>query len=155
MLKNLHKTSKTVLESCNSKKSMMKYLQLYLLAAPCFFLLDMLWLGWIARPFYQQQMATWISPKPDWLAAGLFYALFLAGLVYFVIWLKPDDSGLSILFRGAFYGLVTYATYELTNRAVIQNWPWSLVLVDILWGTLLCATTAWLSFTLAKVWAIY
>ncbi|HMQ49879.1 MAG TPA: DUF2177 family protein [Saprospiraceae bacterium] len=133
----------------------MKFVKLYLLAIPCFFLLDMLWLGWIARPFYQRQMAPWISPKTDWLAAGLFYLLFLGGLVYFVLWLKPNDSAWSVLLRGAFFGLITYATYELTNKAVIQSWPWSLVVVDILWGVFLCAVTAWLCHQLAVSLQVY
>lgn len=124
----------------------MPFLKYYLFAILAFFPLDMLWLGWLARPFYQKQMGHWMADKTDWPTAIVFYFLFLSGLVYFVVLPSIHSSSTQVLLRGAFFGLITYGTYELTNRAVLANWPYTLVIVDILWGIVLCAVVSWVSW---------
>jgi len=82
-------------------------------------------------------------------AAGLFYLLFVGTLVYFVI--EPAVSGgemQNVVLRGALFGLVTYATYDLTNLATLRDWPVVVTVVDLIWGTVLTAATSALS-----VWA--
>jgi len=83
---------------------------------------------------------------PDWLAASIFYALFCAAIVYFVVKPSLNAPASTLLFRAAFFGLITYGTYELTNRAVIQDWPWPIVVIDIVWGMFLASATAWVSW---------
>ena len=124
----------------------MVFLKYYLFAILAFFPLDMIWLGWLARPFYQKHMGPWMADKTDWPTAVVFYLLFLSGLVYFVVLPVEQSTGTEVLLRGAFFGLITYGTYELTNRAVIANWPYALVIVDMLWGAVLCATVSWVSW---------
>ena len=124
----------------------MAFLKYYLFAILAFFPLDMLWLGWLARPFYQKQMGHWMAEKTDWPTAIVFYFLFLSGLVYFVVLPSIQSTGTQVLLRGAFFGLITYGTYELTNRAVLADWPYTLVIVDILWGIVLCAVVSWVSW---------
>jgi uncharacterized membrane protein len=115
-----------------------------LLALLAFTALDLLWLGYLGRSLYEKYLGHHMREQTDWLAAIIFYFIFLAGLVYFVV--QPAESAVQAIWRGAFFGLVTYGTYELTNRAVIQDWPWPIVLIDILWGMFLSAAVAWFSY---------
>jgi uncharacterized membrane protein len=117
---------------------MRKYIGLYLATLAVFLALDMVWLGLVAQPFYQSQLGYLISPSPNLLAAGIFYLLFIAGILVFVILpgLK-ESSTAKILLRAGFFGLVTYATYDLTNLATIKDWPIVITLVDLAWGMIL------------------
>lgn len=125
----------------------MEFIKLYLTAALTFLALDGVWLGLIAPKFYQKYIGPLMAEKANILAAGIFYAMFIAGLVFFVI--QPavrEASWTAALTRGALFGLVTYATYDLTSQAVIKNWPWLVTGVDLLWGTFITATVATVSF---------
>jgi len=122
-------------------------LVLYLATLVVFLLLDMLWLGWLGRDLYQQHLGQWLADKVKWPAAIVFYLLFIAGLIYFAVWPALESaSSPRALFNGAFFGLVTYATYELTNLATHKDWPIEAVVIDMLWGTALCAIVGWASF---------
>ncbi|MEQ8707110.1 MAG: DUF2177 family protein [Phaeodactylibacter sp.] len=124
----------------------MAYLKPFLVAAAAFTVLDLLWLGIIARGVYEKYIGQHMRPSTDWTAALLFYLIFLAGVVYFVVQPGTHNNSTGVLLRGAFFGFVTYSTYELTNRAVLENWPWPIVLIDIAWGTVLCALVGWISW---------
>ncbi len=125
-----------------------KWLALYLLTLAVFLLLDMLWLAWLARGFYRSQLGALLAPRPVWAAAVVFYLLYVAAILFFVV--QPALARHSLAWAagaGAFLGLVAYATYDLTSLAVMANWPLRLTLVDLAWGTALTATvsgTAWL-----------
>lgn len=111
------------------------YLKLYIASLAVFFLVDMLWLGLIARAFYRKQIGFLLAPSTNWTAAIIFYLIFVAGLLYFAV--VPGVQAGSIgrtLWLGALYGLLTYATYDLTNLATIKDWPLLLTVVDIAWG---------------------
>ena len=116
-------------------------IKLYLAALVIFLVLDMLWLLVLARNFYQQQIGQYMRPDPNLYAAGAFYLLFIAGLLYFAI-LPGARAPLRAALRGAFFGLLTYATYDLTNLATMRDWPLLLTVVDLLWGSTLCALVA-------------
>ena len=122
----------------------------YFVTLICFLILDAIWLGLIAQPFYQAQIGFLLAKNPNWLAAGAFYLLYVAGLVFFVVGpaLRAGTPPVRTALRGAFFGLVAYATYDLTNLATVDRWPLLLTAVDMAWGTLLGALT-----TLAAVWA--
>ncbi|MCX6032579.1 MAG: DUF2177 family protein [Chloroflexi bacterium] len=122
----------------------------YFVTLICFLILDAIWLGLIAEPFYQAQIGFLLAKNPNWLAAGAFYLLYVAGLVFFVVEpaLRAGSAPGRAALRGAFFGLVAYATYDLTNLATMDRWPLLLTAVDLAWGTLLGALT-----TLAAVWA--
>jgi uncharacterized membrane protein len=128
----------------------MSYLKMYLFAALAFFPLDMLWLGLLGRPIYTRQIGHLMAEQVDWLAAGIFYLMFLAGLLYFVVVPSADATASQVLIKGAAFGFITYATYEFTNKAVIADWPWPIVFVDVLWGAVLCAATAWVSWRFGR-----
>ena len=105
-----------------------------------FVLIDLPWLAFLARPIYKWQLGDFLAKQPDWLAAGLFYFLYAVGINYFAI--NPSSDWKSAATSGAIFGFMTYMTYELTNKAVIDKWPWPIVFIDIAWGTILTAATA-------------
>lgn len=116
----------------------------YLLTLLFFFLIDILWLGLLARGFYDSQIGFLRSEKVNWAAGLLFYFLFNLGLLLFAVAPALDAGSASLaLQRGALYGFFTYMTYDLTNLATLKDWPVKMVVVDILWGTALCAAVAW------------
>ncbi len=123
------------------------YLKLYLLTVPIFFLIDILWLGVVARSFYQRSLEGILGPRVNWTAAVIFYLMFIVGILIFaVIPALQQSSWHRALLWGALFGFFTYATYDLTNMALLEGWPLKVALVDIGWGTVLCATVAVLSY---------
>lgn len=118
---------------------------LYLLTLAIFFLIDMVWLGLVAKNFYRRRLGEMLSPKVNWAAAVLFYLLFIAGLLVFVILPALSRGGaLQALWRGAFFGLIAYATYDLSNLATLRNWPLAVTAVDLAWGSVLGAAVSFL-----------
>lgn len=119
------------------------WLKAYLIALFIFLGLDALWLGLIAKNMYQQQIGHLMAAKVNFLAAGAFYLFFVAGLVVFAI--HPAVSAgdwKRALLLGGFLGFLCYATYDLTNLATLKNWPLSVTLIDLVWGTSIGAVTA-------------
>lgn len=121
----------------------MKYILHYLLTIPIFFAIDLIWLGWIGKPIYQKYMGHLMKENVNWTAAILFYLLFILGILIFAVYpaLKVEKASHALLY-GALFGFFTYMTYELTNMAVLKDWSWQIVPIDILWGTVLCALVA-------------
>jgi uncharacterized membrane protein len=129
----------------------MSYLILYLVSLAAFFTIDLLWLGLAARSFYQQQLGYLMAASPNWFAAILFYLLFVAGLLGFVVLPGLRDNSLkSTLLHAALFGLIAYATYDLTNLATLKGWPVLLSLVDMLWGTVISVLVSYISFMAGK-----
>lgn len=119
------------------------FFKLYCIALPIFFGLDMVWLGIVAKNFYTKQIGFLMTPKVNWAAAVIFYLLFLIGLVVFVIAPAVEkDSWVRALLLGGLFGLVTYATYDLTNLATVRDWPLALTVVDLIWGTILAGSVS-------------
>jgi len=113
----------------------------YFLTALVFFAVDMVWLGFLAKDFYRKHLGNFLSPEVNWKAAIVFYLMFIAGIFLFVIFPAVEKgSWLRALVMGGLFGLVTYATYDLTNMALLINWPLKIVIVDILWGVVLVGT---------------
>ena len=123
------------------------FFKLYGVALITFFAMDLLWLGVVARGFYQTQMGHLMKPSVNWAAAVAFYLLFLVGLVVLVIWPAVErESFAQAVLLGALFGLVTYAAYDLTNLATLDGFPLKVALVDLVWGTVLCATVSATTF---------
>jgi uncharacterized membrane protein len=100
-------------------------------------LLDLIWLGFIARPLYAAGIGHLMADKPNWVAAGLFYLVYAAGLLWFAV--RPFDAVAgwqTPLLTAAAFGLVAYATYDLSNLATLKDWPWTVTAADIAWGSL-------------------
>lgn len=126
------------------------FLKLYAIALPVFFAIDILWLGVVAKKFYQSQIGNIMKPDVNWVAAIIFYLIFIAGLVVFVI--EPameKNSWKQALLLGAFFGFVCYATYDLTNLAVAKDWPLLVTMVDLAWGAVLAASVSTATYFIA------
>ncbi len=131
--------------------SFLFYLKLYFLTVPIFFIIDLIWLGIVAKSFYQKNLKHVLSPNVNWTAAIIFYLMFIAGILIFAVLpgLAKESLRHAALW-GALFGFFTYATYDLTNLALLKDWPLNIVIVDILWGVVLCSAVASLSFGVAK-----
>ena len=126
------------------------FFKLYGVALVTFFALDLLWLGVVARGFYQEQMGHLMKPSVNWVAAVTFYLLFLVGLVVLVVLPAVERQSFAhAVLLGALFGLVTYAAYDLTNLATLDGFPLTVALVDLVWGTVLCATVSATTFLAA------
>ena len=121
----------------------------YLVAAVVFLVLDLVWLSLVAQGLYEHFLGDLLADSPNAAAAFVFYAIFVAGLVYFVIAPAVDEqSARTALVRGAAFGFVTYATWDLTSLAVIEGFPVGIVPIDLAWGTFLAATVSYTTYEL-------
>lgn len=105
--------------------------------------IDMIWLGVVAKGMYQEGMGDLMSPNPRLAFAAVFYLIYPVGLLLFAI--MPGVEAQSVLraaVLGALFGMFCYATYDLTNLAVIRNWPLALSFIDIAWGTVVSGVAA-------------
>lgn len=119
---------------------------MYLITLAVFFLIDMIWLGVVAKGFYRRHLGPMLSSRVNWAAAFLFYLLFIVGLLVFAV--KPALAGgepLRALYLGALLGLISYATYDLTNLATLKDWPLVVTIVDLIWGTVLGGAVSFVS----------
>jgi len=115
----------------------------YLIATIVFFGLDMAWLGFVAKNFYRSRLSFILSENVNWPAAIVFYFIYIAGIYYFAIHPSILMCNWQVAaVNGALLGFLCYATYDLTNMATIANWPISIVIVDIIWGTALTSSVA-------------
>lgn len=127
-------------------------LNLYLITLVVFLGIDSVWLGLVAPKFYRSQIGHLMAEKANLAVAGLFYLLFVGALVYFVVAPAVQNGEMrDALLRGALFGLVTYATYDLTNHATLRGWPIAVTVVDMAWGTFLTAATSGLSVWAARL----
>ena len=115
--------------------------------------IDALWLGVVARDLYQQEMGSLMATQPRWLAAAAFYLAYPLGLVVFAVRpaLASHSAGHAMVLGGMF-GLFAYGTYDLTNLAVVQDWPLRLTFIDLAWGTFASAVSAGAGLALTRWW---
>ena len=130
--------------------SLLQFAYLYLLTIPVFFLIDMLWLGVLAKGFYQDKLGGFIGPV-NWTAAIIFYLIFIVGILIFAVAPALESQSLAkAVVLGALFGFFTYATYDLTNLATLKDWPVIVVVVDIIWGAVLSGSVAAISYLIGK-----
>ena len=126
-------------------------LKLYVVTLSVFFAIDMVWLGLVARTFYRKYLGFLMAPKPNWTAAILFYLLFVVGVLVFAVVPGLQSNSLkTTLLRAALFGLIAYATYDLTNLATVKNWPVLVTVVDMIWGTVLSVAVSCVGFMAGK-----
>ena len=127
---------------------MVNFLKIYIIAFVVFLAIDALWLGLVAPKFYKAQIGHLMAEKPNFIAAGIFYLLFIVGLVYFI---KPGiEAGElgKVVLSAAIFGFMAYATYDLTNLATLKDWPITVTIVDLIWGTFLSSTISLVTYLL-------
>lgn len=121
----------------------MRYLVAYIVTAIVFLGLDALWLSQIALGMYRREIGALLLDKPNLVVAGLFYLLFVIGIV--VLAILPALNGgtwINALIMGAVLGLVAYGTYDITNLSTLKNWSMTVTIADLIWGTALTAVSA-------------
>jgi len=130
---------------------MARYAWTYATTALVMLLLDAVWLYVMAGRLYKPQIGSLMREGFDPLAAGLFYLLFVGGLVIFVGVPALESPAWTVpLWRGALFGLVAYATYDLTNQATLRGWSWLITGADLMWGMTLSGISAALGVTIAR-----
>ncbi len=131
---------------------MLIFLKLYLISFVVFFAIDLVWLGIISKKLYQKEIGHLLKTDVNWIAALLFYFLFIGGLVIFVLMPAVDAGqiGRAILL-GALFGFITYATYDLTNLATLKDWPLKITFIDLAWGTFLGTSTSTLTYLMYTI----
>lgn len=115
-----------------------------------FLVVDMVWIGYVAGPFYRANLGDIISEEFRIVPALIFYALFVLGMVTLVVFPSLDRSSVVLLGRAGLFGLVCYATYELTNYSTIQEWPLSVVAFDLGWGVGISCLVSYVGYWLAN-----
>jgi len=129
----------------------LKWLARFGIVFVIFLVIDMVWLLFISRKFYAEKLGYLMRDPINIGAAFLFYVLFVIGVLFFVIHpaMERDSVGYALL-AGALFGLMTYATYDLTNLATIKEWPVIITVIDLIWGTTLSTLVSFLGYTLIK-----
>jgi uncharacterized membrane protein len=127
------------------------YVKLYFVTLAAFLAIDAVWLALVARTFYSRYLDWLMATHPNWLAALAFYLLFVVGVLVFVVVPGVEDGSLrTTLLRGALFGLIAYGTYDLTNLATVKNWPLTITVVDMAWGTALSVAVSYVGFVAGK-----
>lgn len=129
---------------------MRKALIAFAVLAIAFLVIDSVWLGVIAVDFYKATIGHLLAPEPNFVAAAFFYVIYLGGVVHFVVLpAVATGSVVKAAIQGALFGLVAYATYDLTNMATMRDWPLSVTLADLAWGAFITAASSTIS-----AWAV-
>jgi len=129
-------------------------LRIYVACIPVVLICDGLWLGLIARGFYRKHLGYLFAERFVWGAAGAFYLLHAAGVVYFAVLPALREASLSkLMLSAALFGLFTYGTYDLTNWATVRDWPPLLSIVDIAWGVTISLIVGLVGYFAGTHWA--
>jgi len=120
----------------------LKLLAVYFLTLITFLAIDSVWLGLIAKDMYRRELGHLLAPNVRWGAALVFYVIYIAGLLILVVLPHKGSPLLTVAALGALFGLVAYATYDLTNLATLTRWPLSVTLADLTWGAFITGATA-------------
>jgi len=109
-----------------------------------FMAIDLIWLGFVAKKMYAKYLGYIMTDQINWIAAFVFYIIYVLGIMFFAM--HGSQNWQTVAFKGAIFGFVAYATYDLTNLATLKDWPLAITIIDLVWGTLLTASTAFVSY---------
>jgi len=125
----------------------MLFLKSYLAGLIAFLIIDFIWLKYVALSFYRSNIGHLMTDKPNLAIAGLFYLFYVVGVVILAVYPALEKQSWTVaLFYGGLLGLVAYGTYDITNLATLKNWPPIVTIVDMIWGTVLTASVATISY---------
>lgn len=128
-----------------------KLLVLYAICTVAFFALDFIWLSTAVPRLYRPYLGDLLAEQPKIGVAVAFYLLYVIGVIVFaVIPGLKEGSVLAALWRGALFGFLAYATYDLTNLSTIRDWSWQISAIDMVWGTVLNSAVAVIGFYAAQ-----
>ena len=121
----------------------MRFVVAYLVAGVVFLGLDAAWLSQVALGLYRRELGGLLLDQPNLPIAGVFYLLFVAGIVLLVV--QPaaaNGDWFAALWMGAVLGLVAYGTYDITNLSTLRGWSLTIAVIDLAWGIVLTATAS-------------
>jgi len=127
----------------------MIYLKYIVVLLPIMAIIDALWIGGVMKGFYKNNLGYIMAESFNFYAALVFYVLYIAGLVYFVV--MPGVASGDLLhtsLKAAAFGLIAYGTYDLTNHATLAGWPWIVTVVDMAWGAVITGIVGTVGFFL-------
>ena len=130
----------------------MKYIYLYLITFVIFLAIDFIWLNFVAKNLYATRIGHLLAEKPNLIPALIFYLIFVVGIIIFAI--IPGYEAKNILktiLLGALFGFLAYSTYDLTNFATMKNWPLSVTIIDMIWGTSVSLITSVAGYYIATL----
>ena len=124
----------------------MKLIILFFVSVISVFIMDMIWLGFIAKNLYAENIGMLLRKSgetmtPIWWAAVVVYVCITLGILFFVLPKAHGDYFLALA-CGALLGVVTYGIYDFTNYSILANWPWKITLIDFTWGIVLCGLSS-------------
>jgi uncharacterized membrane protein len=129
----------------------MKLVLSYFLTTLVFFAIDLTWIGLVAKKFYWGNIGQLLKDDVNWVAALIFYLLYIVGIFVFAILPSVEnDSIKSAIFYGALFGFFCYATYDLTNLATLKGFPLKVAVVDMIWGTILTGAVSTAGFYITR-----
>ena len=124
----------------------------YVLTTVVFLIIDLVWLGFIAKDLYRKYLGKFLSDEVNWTAAIIFYLIYIVGISVFAIYPAVNkDSVFNAILLGGLFGFFCYATYDLTNLATLKDWPLTIVFIDIIWGAVLTASVSVSGFYIVKL----
>ncbi len=125
----------------------MKFLIAYVSGLVAFLAIDYVWLTRMANTFYRENLGDLMLDKPNLGIAALFYLLYVVAVVVLAVYPAIEkQQWILAAFYGGLLGLVAYGTYDITNLATLKNWPAVVSVVDMIWGTVLTASVATISY---------
>lgn len=120
---------------------------LYLITTVAFFALDFIWLSTATSRIYKPYLGDLLAEKPNLPVAAGFYLFYVVGIIALAVIPGLKEGAVTgAMWRGALFGFLAYATYDLTNLATIQGWAWQVSVIDMVWGTALNTIVATVSF---------
>jgi uncharacterized membrane protein len=126
------------------------FVKLYFATLAVFLAIDAVWLGVLAKGFYQRYLGDLLRPDVRWGAAALFYLIFIGGILLFAVLPALERASFRhAVLLGGLFGLIAYATYDLTNLATLKGFPPIVVVVDMIWGFVLTAVVAGAGYKIA------
>lgn len=129
----------------------MSFFQHYIAAVIIFVAIDAIWLGLVAKNFYKNSIGHLMAPKPNFIPAIIFYALYIVGIIFFAVNPALDKNSASYAIgAGGLLGLLMYSTYDLTNNATLKKWPAKVTIIDMIWGTFITGAVSYLTFLIFR-----
>jgi uncharacterized membrane protein len=122
---------------------------LYLSTAAVFLILDGIMLTLVMKPLFTRHIGALMIEPIRGVPALLFYAAYVAGLLYLVSW-PALKTGAPVVVVAAIIGAMAYGTYEFTSYAIMRDWHWQMVATDFIWGTVLTAFSAWAGVAITR-----
>jgi len=122
---------------------------MYVISIISFVVIDALWLLVISKNLYKKELGNLMTDNPNLIAAIIFYVIYTAVLIYFVINPSIIEKDLTnLLIKASLFGLITYFTYDITNFIILKNYPLKIVIIDIIWGIFIVNAVSFITYNI-------